>query len=217
MSLTNSRHSGQMRRGFVNRFTNGFTGGFKDGFTNGFTLIELVMVIGIIAIIVVFSVSSYSSYRKSITLSLAVDSLQSAVKQIQQQARSGKVLADGTTPCYGLRLEDGQPVQFVTAVYQKGSEKSNAAAEQACLQEKLGGEISLMNGVNVTGVTGATGAGSSINMRVFAIPPRGELVVSGLDPNASTIHFRLQFGSDSSKWIGVKMSLPFGILQRDQL
>ncbi|MBP7898978.1 MAG: type II secretion system protein [Candidatus Gracilibacteria bacterium] len=176
----------------------------------GFTLIELVMVIAIIGVIVAMSLSSYMGYRKSITLSLAVDSLQSAVKQIQQQARSGKTLADGTTPCYGLIFEQGKPVQFVTATYQKTSGK-NTSADQICTQEKIGNSIPLMNGVNVTGVN------SSINMRVFATPPRGDLITPGLDINASSFHIRLQFGSDSTKWIGVKMNLPFGILEREQL
>lgn len=176
----------------------------------GFTLIELVIVIAIIGIIVAMSLSSYMGYRKSIALSLAVDSLQSAVKQIQQQARSGKTLSDGTIPCYGLLFEQGKPVHFVTATYQKTSGK-NTSADQICTQEKIENLIPLMDGINVVGFD------SSINMRVFATPPRGDIVTSGLDINASSIHFRLQFGSDSTKSVSVKMNLPFGILQRDQL
>lgn len=168
--------------------------------SQGFTLIELVVVMGVIALIAVFSLSSYFSYRKSIALSLAVDSLQSAVKTIQQQARSGKAV-DGKPACYGLQFVEDQTVRLVTATYQQ-----NATSTDVCVQPVVGNVVNLMEGIRV----------QNMNAFVYALPPRGELISTYASPDTSGIlHLKLQFGNDASQWIGVKMSLPFGVLQKE--
>lgn len=171
----------------------------------GFTLIELVIVIGIIGLIVVMSITSYFSYRKSISLSLAVDSLQSAVKSVQQQARSGKGMVNGKSVplCYGIVLKDGQPVRFVTAEYKDASNSVNQSEFPCNLStEKVGKSVNLMEGVQVA---------IESDRSVYAIPPRGEFMTSS---GQSSISFALQFGADTSKAIPITMRLPFGILEK---
>ncbi len=170
----------------------------------GFTLIELVIVIAIIALIVTVSISSYFSYRKSISLSLAVDSLQSAVKSVQQQARSGK----GSVPmCYGILLQSGKPVRLVTAEYKDASSAVNQS-EFSCnlATEKVGQTVSLMEGIQV---------GIESDQSVYAIPPRGELSATSTGAGQSSISFALQYGADTSKVAQVTLQLPFGILEKN--
>lgn len=177
----------------------------------GFTLIELVIVIAIVAVIVVMSFASYASYRKSISLSLAVDSLQSAVKSVQQQSRSGKGMLNGASVplCYGLLLEKGKPVRYVTATYKDASNSVNASEFPCDLSTaNIGRQVDLMEGIQVAIDSDAT---------VYAVPPQAELFATSISAGTSILHFQLQYGADASKAAGVKMSLPFGALEKTSL
>jgi hypothetical protein len=51
---------------------------------------------------------------------------------------------------------------------------------------------------------------------VYATPPRGELILDGdIGGQQNSIHFVLEFSGDTSVTTPLKMSLPFGILEKD--
>lgn len=168
--------------------------------TRGFTLIELVIVIAIIALICVMAFSSYASYRKSIALSLALDSLQSAVKNVQQQARSGVAVQP---LCFGLSFRSGASVRYVTAKY-------DAKSSNACvgLVSESSRPVDLMENIVV--------GGDGVNTIIFALPPHGELIAVPSLLSNNPFSFAIQFGADTSKQIRVNMSLPFGSMEKLQ-
>ncbi len=169
---------------------------------SGFTLIELLIVIGVIAVIVAFSLLSYSSYRKSIALSLATDSVQSAVRSIQQQARSGKGIDGGKPACFGLRFHQGKPIVMITGVYKN---ILNNAGESLCSKVKESSiPISLTEQISVD---------IESDTDIFAIPPRGELFRLGGDPTSS-VSMKLYFMNDLAKFVQVNIGIPFGAVQR---
>ncbi len=167
----------------------------------GFTLIELLIVIGVIAVIVAFSLLSYSSYRKSIALSLATDSVQSAVRSIQQQARSGKGIDGGKPACFGLRFYKGKSIVMITGVYKNILN----SGESLCSQVKESpNPISLTEQISVD---------IESDTDIFAIPPRGELFRLGGDPTSS-VTMKLYFMNDLAKFVQVNIGIPFGAVQR---
>ena len=169
----------------------------------GFTLIEMLVVIVIIVILVIATTMGYFQYRASMTVSLAIDGVQSMVREAQQRVSVGA--KDGALLCYGLGFELNEPLMFVRMPYDVA--KKTCDFSKASYEENTALYSSVVASVlhNVK------------SARILATPPRGELFIfmnNGTPLLFNDLALSLQFGDRVSSAHALSISLPYGNVTR---
>lgn len=105
---------------------------------DAFTFIEMLIVIAILAILALMALGSYGSARKSAQMGVIMDTVASSIKQQQGLAKSGKVVGDGGSKCYGMVFskEADVKIQYVETPYYP-VKKGTSFADYCALDESI--------------------------------------------------------------------------------